>query len=391
MSEYQYYEWQTIDRPLSPNEREAVSGLSSHMETVTSTQAIVTYSWGDFKYDPCQVLLKYFDAHLYMANWGTRRLLFRFPKSAIDPDAIRPYCREEFLTLDLKGNYYILEFSLDDEEPDYEWLEGEGMLGKLTPIREQIMQGDYRALYLSWLKAVSTEDPEEDNPETEPPIPAGLGKLNSSHQAFIEFFELDEHLVKAAAKASPPLQPASIAPLEKVLAHLSRDECENFLRQVLSNEPQVRMELQKRLEQLAGIKPTSAGKGKRQAGNLFKEAERLEQEALRQQKAEAEQKRIQELLDLSRREEATWRWIESLIGQKQAGLYDKATKLLVDLRDLAIYQNQLLQFQERFLVISEKYQQPSDLDGKIQSRWAVKSNHCASLLIRNRRLLDAAL
>jgi hypothetical protein len=42
MSEYQYYEWQTIDRPLSPNEREAVSGLSSHMETATSTQAIVT-------------------------------------------------------------------------------------------------------------------------------------------------------------------------------------------------------------------------------------------------------------------------------------------------------------------------------------------------------------
>ncbi len=355
MSEYQYYEWQTIDRPLSPNEREAVSGLSSHMETVTSTQAIVTYSWGDFKHDPCQVLLKYFDAHLYMANWGTRRLLFRFPKSVIDPHAIRPYCREEFLTLELKGNYYILEFSLDDEEPDYEWLEAEGMLGKMAPIREQIMQGDYRALYLSWLKAVSIEDPEEDNIETEPPIPAGLGKLNSSHQAFIEFFELDPHLVKAAAKASPPLQPKSNAPLEQALTQLSREECENYLRQALNNEPQVRMALQKWLERLAGHEPVSAGKGLRQAGNLFKEAERLEQEALRQQKAEAERKRIQELLDLAGREEATWRWIESLIGQKQAGPYDKATKLLVDLRDLAIYQNQLLKFQERFLVIREKY------------------------------------
>jgi hypothetical protein len=354
MSEYQYYEWQTIDRPLSPNERAAVSGLSSHMETVTSTQAIVTYSWGDFKHDATKVLLQYFDAHLYMANWGTRRLLFRFPESVIDPQAIRLYCREDFLTLALKGNYYLLEFSLDDEEPDYEWLEGEGMLGKLTPIREQITQGDYRALYLSWLKAVSVEDPEEDNPETEPPIPAGLGKLNSSHQAFIEFFELDEYLVKAAAKASPKLQSASLAPLEKALTQLSREECENFLRQVLNNEPQVRMELQKQLEQLAGIKPTSAGQGQRQAGNLFKEAERLEQEALRQQKAEAERKRIQELLDLARREEATWHWIDSLIGQRQAKPYEEATKLLVDLRDLAIYQNRLQQFQERFLAIKEK-------------------------------------
>jgi hypothetical protein len=80
MSEYQYYEWQTIDRPLSPSEREAVSGLSSHMEVVTSTQAIVSYSWGDFKHDPRHVLPQYFDAHLYMANWSTHRLLFRFPE-----------------------------------------------------------------------------------------------------------------------------------------------------------------------------------------------------------------------------------------------------------------------------------------------------------------------
>jgi hypothetical protein len=364
MSEYQYYEWQTIDRPLSPIEKDAVSGLSSHMETVTSTQAIVTYSWGDFKHSPRQVLLEYFDAHLYMANWGSRRLLFRFPKSVLDPQAIQPYCREDILTLELEGNYYILEFSLDDEEPDYEWLEGEGMLGKLTPIREQIIQGDYRALYLSWLKAVSIEDPEEDNPEMEPPIPAGLGKLNSSHQAFIEFFELDEHLVKAAAKASPPLQPASVAPLEKALAQLSREECENFLCQVLNNEPQVRMVLQKRLEQLAGTKPASAGQNQRQAGNLFKEAERLEKEALRQKKAEAERKRIQELLDLAGCEEATWRWVESLIGQKQARPYDEATKLLVDLRDLAIHQNRLSNFQERFLEIREKYSNRPTLMGR---------------------------
>jgi hypothetical protein len=355
MSEYQYYEWQTIDRPLSPHETESVSGLSSHMDTVTSTQAIVTYSWGDFKHDPRQVLLQYFDAHLYLANWGTRRLLFRFPKSVIDPHSIRPYCREEFLTLELKGNYYILEFSLDDEEPDDEWLEPEGLLGKLAPIREQIMQGDYRALYLSWLKAVSIDDPEEDNTETEPPIPAGLGKLNSSQQAFIEIFELDPHLVKAAAKASPPLQPKSIAPMVQALNQLSREECEIFLQQLLNNEPQVRLALQKRLEQLAGTKPVSAGKGQRQAGNLFKEAEQLEKETFRKQKAKAEQKRIQELLDLARREEATWRWIESLIGQRQAKPYDEATKLLVDLRDLAIYLNRLAQFQERIILIKEKY------------------------------------
>jgi hypothetical protein len=355
MSEYQYYEWQTIDRPLSSDERQAVSRLSSHMDAVTSTQAIVTYSWGDFKHNPRQVLLQYFDAHLYMANWGTRQLMFRFPKALIDPQAIQPYCREDGLNLELDGNYYVLEFSQDDESGDDEWLEGDGLLGQLLPIREQIMQGDYRALYLAWLKSVSLEDHDEDEFDTEPPIPAGLGKINSSHQALMEFLDLDAHLVKAAAKSSPDLQPAVPADLEKELLKLTKDECVTFLRQVLNNEPQVRLAMQKRLEQLAGVKPASAGQGQRQVGDLFEEAERLEQEDLRQQREAAERKRIQGLLDLAKKEESTWRWVESLIGQKQARPYDEATRLLVDLRELAIYQNRLPQFQERFLAIKEKY------------------------------------
>jgi hypothetical protein len=84
-------------------------------------------------------------------------------------------------------------------------------------------------------------------------------------------------------------------------------------------------------------------------------------EALRQQKAEAEQRRIQELVDLAGREESTWRWIESLIGQKQAGPYDKATKLLVDLHDLAMYQESLSHFQEKF----------EELKGKVANRPAI--------------------
>jgi hypothetical protein len=32
MSEYQYYEWQTLDRTLTPEERAAVNELSSHID-----------------------------------------------------------------------------------------------------------------------------------------------------------------------------------------------------------------------------------------------------------------------------------------------------------------------------------------------------------------------
>ena len=98
MSEYQSYEWQSIDRPLTETEQAAVNKLSSHIE-VSATQAVVTYNWGDFKHDPRHVLARYFDAHFYWANWGTRYLMFRFPLEA-DLSALEPYCLDEFISLE---------------------------------------------------------------------------------------------------------------------------------------------------------------------------------------------------------------------------------------------------------------------------------------------------
>lgn len=45
MSEFQYYEWRTLDRALTAQERAAVAKLSSHID-VTATGAVVTYKAG---------------------------------------------------------------------------------------------------------------------------------------------------------------------------------------------------------------------------------------------------------------------------------------------------------------------------------------------------------
>jgi hypothetical protein len=54
MSEYQYHEWQTLERPLTAAEQKAVNELSSHID-VTSAQASVTYNWSSFRHDPINV------------------------------------------------------------------------------------------------------------------------------------------------------------------------------------------------------------------------------------------------------------------------------------------------------------------------------------------------
>jgi hypothetical protein len=70
MSEYQYYEFQAVDKPLNEKDMEALRDLSTRAQ-ISPTSFVNEYSWGDFKGDPLKLVAKYFDAFLYVANWGT--------------------------------------------------------------------------------------------------------------------------------------------------------------------------------------------------------------------------------------------------------------------------------------------------------------------------------
>ena len=61
MSEYQYYEFQTIDRGLTDAHMDALRSISTRAE-ITSSNFTNHYEWGDLKADPLKLLEKYFDA-----------------------------------------------------------------------------------------------------------------------------------------------------------------------------------------------------------------------------------------------------------------------------------------------------------------------------------------
>ena len=44
------------------------------------------------------------------------------------------------------------------EEEGGGWIEGEGSLSGLIPLRNDILQGDYRSVYLAWLKVMSVSE-----------------------------------------------------------------------------------------------------------------------------------------------------------------------------------------------------------------------------------------
>ncbi len=354
MSTYEYYEWQAVDRPLSSVQLREVSRLSSHMEVVTPVQAVVTYSWGSFKHDPIEVLLRCFDAFLYWANWGSRELAFRFPKAVVDRELLEAYWVDDWLTLRESGDYLWLDLDMASHEPG-RWEEAEELgLSSLVPLRQQIIEGDCRALYLAWLKAVEESD-SIDPEDLEPPVPAGLRELDPSLDALAwSLLDLDPFLLEAAAAASPPRRAVSDEDLAGALAKLPAEECRAYLLQLVRSEAPVRASLRKRLARLAGL-DLSPRPGSRTAARLLEEAERLRAEDRRRRQEAAERERRRELEDLAKREDSVWREIDALIQRGQPGTYDKATALLTRLREVAEFQNRLPGFEARVAELKSRY------------------------------------
>ena len=81
MSEYQYYEFLALDQPLTAEQRAELRSISSRAE-ITATRFVNEYQWGDLKGDPLQMVKEYFDAFLYLANWGTRQVMCRQGQAA---------------------------------------------------------------------------------------------------------------------------------------------------------------------------------------------------------------------------------------------------------------------------------------------------------------------
>ena len=350
MSEYQYYEFRTIERSLSDTERDAISQLSSRVK-LSATKAIFNYSFGDFQNNPQDVLVKYFDAMYYVANWGTQQLVFRFPKSLIDLKRIQPYCVEDCISVSEIGNYVILDICYHIED-GFGWIEGEGDLLKVIDLRNNILQGDYRSLYLAWLRAITLQDVDET--VHEPTVPPGLNKLTQSLNAFVELFDVNKYLLIVAAQSSS--KPTTIAKetwLQQI-AQLPRQECDRILLQLLEGKPNLAIEFKQKLSQQI-TSPQAENKATRSILQLLETSEQEEKKAKQKQQQDAEAKRIEELKKFANKTDQAWSDIERLLLVTQAKYYEDAVELLVKLRDLAIYQNKQPEFQRRLNSIHEKY------------------------------------
>lgn len=283
MSEYQYYEFQAIDRSLAKAEQEMLRGLSTRAR-ITATSFTNHYEWGDFKGDVKRLMESCFDLHLHFADWGTRRLMIRAPKGRVDRYGLGAFLDEvDWVTLWSKGEHTIIDICRDEVEPDYDvWDDGAGWLAALAPLRDEILSGDMRLFYLLWLSAVAEDLLPDDTPE---PLP-GIGPLTGALEAAAEFFDIGGDLVEAAATSAYDSELSRDA-ARALVAGLADEEKNDLLMRLMEGDAYIGSELRRRAraQSMGGTRP------RRTVGELRAKAQEMREE---RERAEAERRRAEE-------------------------------------------------------------------------------------------------
>lgn len=231
MSEYQYFEFAAIDRPLTDGEMAALRAVSTRA-VITPSGFVNHYEWGGLNADPLDWMRRYFDAFVYLADWAQCRFALGLPRDMFGKAELKPFGVKQSLTIDASEDHWILDWSLEGSDNYDRFAEddGRGWMGRLVPLRDELIRGDQRSLYLGWLAGAA----KGEVPETtlEPTVPAGLSQLSAAQNALAAFLEIDADIIAAAAIGSADAsdRPESV---DAWLQSLSPDELRSMLKSIV--------------------------------------------------------------------------------------------------------------------------------------------------------------
>jgi hypothetical protein len=334
MSEYQFVHFLAVDRPLDDKQLAYMERQSSRAE-ITKWEFTNEYHYGDFRGEAEEMLRRGFDLHLHYANFGIRKLMIRLPGGLpCDRRTFEAFCPEYGVAWigDKKGKGGSLEISPQAEPDSYDEYMDDlgGLLPRLAPLREALIGGDLRALYLAWLVC----NFEEDAPE--PPVPAGLGKLTPALEAMAEFYEVDVDLLAAAAQQSPPLPQATErnTALDEWIAKQSKDDLARLVQQLLAEDAaRSRAETLSRIRDASQTSMWPLAEPTRTLTQLREAAEAEGDERSKRERRADETKRRKRLAAISSNPAKVVASIKELVEERSIDSYERAAQELADLRD----------------------------------------------------------
>lgn len=375
MSEYQYYEFLALDRPLTRAEMAALRQVSTRAR-ISPTHFANHYEWGDLKADPLALLRRYFDVFVYVANWGTHQVAIRLPKSALELATASAYLPGGYARIQVAGDVALVEMShhIEDGPPLDEYDDGTGWMPSLAPLRGELLAGDLRPLYLAWLCCAQEAEIPADT--LEPPVPPGLQDLTAAQVSLAEFLRLSPHLLSAAAEASGAGKPPTEG-LDAWIAAQPEPQKDRWLQELAAGRAShVRATLLRgfhdtQREQAFGsmqrrtVRELRADEAARRSVRRREQARERVAER-RRKREETARAREAHLTALANRQEAAWEEIEQRATTRQPNNYDNAVALLADLREVARRAGTETAFAERVAAFAMRHRAKYSLIKRLQ-------------------------
>ncbi|HEV7279691.1 MAG TPA: hypothetical protein VGN57_05710 [Pirellulaceae bacterium] len=345
MSEYQVVAFRAIDRPVTAENLEFMEEQSSRAE-ITPWSFDNVYNYGDFRGDELEMLRRGYDLFVHYANFGTRKVMIRLPQGLPDPQAAGPYFVEDafYFVADETGRGGSLCIEPYLEEPDDTGLYDE-LVGRLIPLRDEIVAGDLRPLYLAYLAAIgdSNHDWEES---LEAPIPAGMGELTDAQAALAEFYDFSRSFLDVIAEGSPA-PPDADDPTQAYAAWVQEQDTaikDAWLVDLMANAASlVRAEMLAEFREARGAVAWPTVRLERTMEELHARAEVLQQKA--DQKAAAkklaaerkaleaeELRRAKRRGEISKAPERFLQQTEELVAKRGKDSFREAAEILADMR-----------------------------------------------------------
>jgi len=171
----------------------------------------------------------------------TATFMLRLPKESFDRATLSTFTTDSTFEAEATPTHWLLTWRLEESE-NYDRfgdIDSSDWMARLSPLREELLRGDLRSLYIGWLAAVSLHAVDEDCEE--PLGLAGLGELSAAQQALAEFLEVDVDLLAGAGIGRPSQSSKKSAQgeLDAWLKDLSQEEIHGHLKQMITGEGQL--------------------------------------------------------------------------------------------------------------------------------------------------------
>jgi hypothetical protein len=211
----------------------------------------------------------------------------------------------------------------------------EEYLERIVGVRQQLIDGDLRPLYVAWMCGCRSDEVDPDS-AYEPPVPAGLAESSDSITGMLDYFDLSPFMLAAAAEQSPPLPHLADQKVAMVdwLDSLDTTTLHKWILRFLTGEPTaIRTECLQACRKWHKIPPWPVVKGTRTLAQLVRRANELAEEEQVREENRKERARRKRLADMARSPQKYLDEVNEHVAMRGRQHNGQAAQILSEIRE----------------------------------------------------------